>query len=81
MIKTLTIVAALAAFATTASAAEIHVSLVGKDSKTIQADIKNAARAVCREELATKSEWIASYARCVDESVARAMAVLPSSAS
>lgn len=81
MIKTLSIVAALAAFATTASAAEIHVSLAGKDMKTIQADIGRAARAVCREELSMTQEWIASYARCVDESVARAMAALPNKAS
>ena len=81
MIKTLTIAAALAAFASTASAAEIHVSLVGKDQKTIQADIARAARSVCREELATRAEWIASYARCVDESVARAMSVLADRAS
>ena len=81
MIKTLSFVAALAAFATTASAAEIHVSLVGKDMKTIQSDISRAARAVCREELASSAEWISSYARCVDDSVARALAQLPNKAS
>jgi hypothetical protein len=83
MTKTLTILAAFAAFATAtnASAAERRVSLVGKDFKTIQADISRAAREVCRQELSEKSEWIAGYARCVDESVARAMAVLPTAAS
>ena len=85
MIKTLTVMAALVAsctaFSTTASAAEVHISLVGKDSKTIQAEIKSAAKEVCRQELVEKTEWLMSYARCVDESVARAMAVLPSAAS
>ncbi len=81
MIKTLTIAAALVAFASTASAAEIHVSLVGKDLKTIQADIARAARSVCRAELESRSEWVAGYARCVDESVARAMAELANRAS
>lgn len=81
MIKTLSFAAALVAFASTASATEIHVSLVGKDMKTIQADINRAARAVCRDELFGSQEWIAGYARCVDDSVARALAQLPNKAS
>lgn len=84
MTKTLTAIAALtAAFAcaTTASAYEVRVSLVGKDSKTIQADIQRAAKEVCNKELTGKSEWIASYARCVDETVAQAMAVVANKAS
>jgi UrcA family protein len=84
MTKTLTVLAALGAAlacSTTASAYEVRVSLVGKDLKTIQADINRAAREVCNKELSTKSDWIASYARCVDETVARAMAVLPAKAS
>lgn len=74
MTKTLTLTAALAAvFATTASAAEIRVSLTGKDAATVRADIQRAAREVCRQEL-TEKAWLGSYARCVDDAFTRAMA-------
>jgi hypothetical protein len=85
MTKTLTLLAALGAVMSLASTASAEVSktvsLVGKDAATIRADITRAAKEVCNKELNGRTEWIAGYARCVDDTIARAMAVLPDKAS
>jgi hypothetical protein len=50
MIKTIAILTMTAALATSASAAEVRVSLVGKDEATLKADILQAAQTVCAED-------------------------------
>jgi hypothetical protein len=50
MIKTFAILTATVALATSASAAEVRLSIVGKDEATLKADILQAAQTVCAEE-------------------------------
>jgi hypothetical protein len=50
MIKTFAILTMTAALATSASAAEVRVSLVGKDEATLKADILQAAQTVCADD-------------------------------
>jgi hypothetical protein len=78
MIRTFTVLAALAAFATPAAAeTQIRVNIVGKDAKTIQADIQKAAELACRQDVRNAFLYISPLKQCVEESVERAMKQVP----
>lgn len=63
-------IAAVAAFAaSSASASEVRVSLVGKSADQINADILHAARTVCAKDVAGESIILGAYGRCVRETV------------
>lgn len=71
------LVAAVAAFAaTSASAQEVRVSLVGKSADQIQAELLNASRQVCRDVPAT-TLIVGSYGRCVRDTFKAARAQIP----
>lgn len=72
--KLILIAASAAALATTASAAEVTVSLVGKDQKTIRADVFKAAQEVCRQVFLHESAAPYEVGACVQDSSAKAMA-------
>ena len=75
-ISTLTVIAAFALAAGSASAAEVRVSLSGKDAQTIRADIRKAAETVCHEAYrdASLDESFSGFSSCVDEATARVQA-------
>lgn len=73
MIRTLTILAAVAAIATPAAAADIKVNIVGKSASVVQAEIYKAAQAVCREGM-TGVAPISRYGACVNVVAEDAMA-------
>ncbi|WP_340646801.1 hypothetical protein [Phenylobacterium sp.] len=64
------LLAAVAAFAaSSASASEVRVSLVGKSAEQINADILGAARAVCAKDTAGEVLVLGAYGRCVRDTV------------
>jgi hypothetical protein len=67
MIRTLTILATLAAFAApaAASAADIKINIVGKSAEAVEAEIAKAAYRVCRDEL-RGSMGVSMQAMCID---------------
>jgi hypothetical protein len=67
MIRTLTIIATLAAFAApaAASAADIRISIVGKSAEAVEAEIAKAANRVCIEEL-RGSMGVSMQAMCIE---------------
>ncbi len=67
MIRTLIALTALAAVAGAANAAEIKVSLVGKDDSAIRTDLGKAAKLVCQDTS------VSDYAPCVTETYRNAM--------
>ncbi len=71
MIRTLSTLIALTLIAGSASAAEVKVSLVGKDAQTIRADIRKAAVSVCKAAYRDESTLDAFHdlAPCVDQAV------------
>ena len=86
MLRTLVIIS-LAAAAASGSAlanepyspvqrASVTVSLVGKDDRTIRADIRKAATAACLEDLRASVMSFEVLQICTDASVDRAMADL-----
>ena len=72
MIRTLTILSAVAAVAGPAAAADIKINIVGKEAAQLQAEIRRAAKTVCLREL----DRIAPFSRCVDAVTADAAAQL-----
>jgi uncharacterized low-complexity protein len=77
MIRFVTLAAVAAfAFAAPASAAEVRVSLTGKSSAQIEAEIVQAARSVCLRE--TAFETLVQDGRCVRATVKSATAKLAS---
>ena len=79
MIRTFAILAALATIASPAAAeTQIRVKIVGKDAKTIQAEIRKAAEVACWEDFrGGDSIYISPLKACVEDSVARAMQQIP----
>jgi|GEM_PF-5498819 len=79
MIRSFTILAALAAIASPAAAAtEMRVSIVGKDAATIQSDIRKAAATVCWKEFrAGETSFMTTLKACTDASYERAMKQVP----
>ena len=74
MIRLVTLLSVVAAVAGPAAAADIHVSLIGKDAKAIHADIVAAANVVCTEELAKEmphpvAPMVYAMNACVEETV------------
>ncbi|CAN5763686.1 hypothetical protein BH11PSE1_BH11PSE1_10870 [soil metagenome] len=64
------LIAAVAAFAaSSASATEVRVSLVGKSAEQISADILDAARTVCARDVVGESMILGAYGRCVRATV------------
>ncbi|MFN3512413.1 MAG: hypothetical protein ACK41C_05180 [Phenylobacterium sp.] len=79
MIRFVTLAAVAAfAFAAPASAAEVRVSLTGKSSAQIEAEIVQAARSVCLRETAFETLVQDAYGRCVRATVKSATAKLAS---
>ena len=74
MFRTLTVIAAFAAIAGSASAAEVRVSLVGKDPETIRADIEKAAHKACRADPGGQIGLDLDMKDCVAAAVAGAIA-------
>ncbi len=74
MIRPLSTLLALALLAGPASAAEVRVSLVGKDAQTIRADIHKAAETVCRKAFDDEplARDLPGYASCVEEATTKA---------
>ena len=72
MIRTLTILSAIAAVAGPAAAAEIKINIVGKDAVTVQAEIVKAAKSICREAMV--STPISMFGACVNVVADDAMA-------
>lgn len=60
---------AAAAISAPASAAEIRVSLVGKSDAQIQADVRDAARTVCRRAVQDESFKVEAFRRCLTSTV------------
>lgn len=75
MIRTLIALTAFAALAGAANAAEMKVSLVGKDDSTIRSDIDKAAKLVCQDT------GILDYAPCVAETFQNALTQISKSKS
>jgi hypothetical protein len=67
MIRTLTALTAFAAIAGAANAAEIKVSLLGKDDVTIRTELAQAAKLAC-DDVAPSD-----YAPCITETYHQAM--------
>jgi len=67
MIRTLLVLSAFAAVSGAANAAEMKVSLVGKDFSTIRAEVGQAAKQVCQDVS------VSDYAPCVMETYRSAM--------
>lgn len=61
--------AAVALFATQASAAEVRVSLAGKSADQITSDLRVAARTVCAQLSEASPMFVGAYGRCVRETV------------
>jgi hypothetical protein len=82
--RTFTILASLAALAAVASPAaaevQIRVSIVGKDAKTIQTDIRKAAEKACTLDAEGARLPLTPMRQCVAESVQGAMQQVPMSA-
>ncbi len=74
-IRTLTILAVVAAIASPA-AAEIKVNIVGKDASVVEAEIVKAAKTVCRHALLASP--VSMYTVCVEVATADAMDQLSS---
>ena len=69
MIRT-ALLAAVALFAaSSASATEVRVSLVGKTAEQINADILDAARTVCAKDVVGETMILGAYGRCVKATV------------
>ena len=68
MIRT-ALIAAVVAFASSASASEVRVSLVGKSAEQINADILDAARTVCAKDVIGETMILGAYGRCVKATV------------
>ncbi len=82
MIRTLSsTLLALALLAGPASAAEVRVTLTGKDAQTIRADIQKAAETACKEAYrdASIDEAFSDMKSCVSEAAAEAVAKVPAS--
>jgi hypothetical protein len=75
MIRTLTILSAIAAVAGPAAARDITVNIVGKSDEAVRAEILQAAKTVCRDEL-QGSLALSMYTVCVAGVSADAMADL-----
>lgn len=73
MIRTLTLIAALAAVASPALA-EVKVNITGKDAATVEALIGQAANTVCRDELRGSLGSFTSMRMCVAAAKEDAMA-------
>ncbi len=74
MIRTLTVLATLAAIAGPACASELKVSLVGKDAATIKSDITTAAKAVCAKDILLEghmslSPMVSEVNACVEQTI------------
>jgi hypothetical protein len=67
MIRTLLVLSAFAAVAGAANAAEMKVSLLGKDETTIRTELDHAAKQVCQDVS------VSEYALCVNETYRNAM--------
>jgi hypothetical protein len=67
MIRTLLVISAFAAVAGAANAAEMKVSLLGKDDTAIRTELDHAAKLVCQDVS------IPDYAPCVTETYRNAM--------
>ncbi|MDB5461609.1 MAG: hypothetical protein JWO72_3350 [Caulobacteraceae bacterium] len=67
MIRTLIAISAFAAIAGAANAADLRVSLVGKDSATIRTEVSQAAKLACQDVS------VSDYAPCVTETYRNAM--------
>ncbi len=77
MIRFVTVAAVAAfAFAGSASAHEVRVSLPGKTAAQIDAEISQAARSVCMRETAFETLVQNAYGRCVKATVKVAQAKL-----
>lgn len=75
--KRLVALAAVAAFAaTSAQAAEVRVSLVGKSADQIQADLLTASRTVCMKQTSESPLLVGAYGHCVRETLKAAQAQL-----
>ncbi len=74
MIRPLSTLIALTLLAGSASAAEVRVSLAGKDAQTIRAEIHRAAETVCQKAYSDEplARNLAGYASCVDEATTKA---------
>lgn len=73
MLRTLSLIAVLAASAAPAAASEIRIKTAGKDLAALKSEIKSAAERVCRRENAGSLFGIHMQAACVDRAVATAM--------
>jgi hypothetical protein len=73
MIRTLTVIAALAAVASPAMA-EVKVNITGKDAATVETLITDAAGAACRQELRGSVNSFANMRACVEAAKDDAMA-------
>ncbi len=70
---------AVFAFAGVAQAEDVKISVVGKDAKTVQAEIVHAAYRVCRFSNFNYGGYaVASEASCVNDTIAKADADLRS---
>ena len=73
MIRLIALLSTIAALAGPAAAADIHVSLAGKDAQTIHTEIVAAANTVCASELTSQIKVIVPMIyemnACVEETV------------
>ena len=84
MMRTFTVLASLTALVAIASPAaaetQVRVNIVGKDAKTIQADILKAAHLACWQDMLGLAIPLSPMKQCIEESVERAMKQVPPAA-
>jgi len=77
MLRTITLAAAAALFATAASAQSVPVDVKGKTPEQVQAAIHGAAEKLCREETQGASFPIDDQEQCVADTVRQTYAKNP----
>lgn len=76
MIRMMTLAAVAALAAGAAQAQPVRVSLVGKSTDQIQADLASAARRVCLNETQSETLRLAAFSRCYKATLKTATASL-----